>query len=44
MNHDLKYDLSSFRKDLEELSVFLTSEQEEKFLPFMSFLWNGTAI
>ena len=43
MNHDLKYDLSSFRKDLEELSVFLTSEQEEKFLSFYELLveWNS---
>ena len=29
MNHDLKYDLSSFREDLKELSVSPTGEQEE---------------
>lgn len=37
-----KYDLTSFRKDLEELHISLTEEQEEKFLIFYELLveWN----
>ena len=37
-----KYDLTSFRKDLEELHIHLTEEQEERFLSFYELLveWN----
>ena len=37
-----KYDLTSFREDLEELHIHLTEEQEERFLSFYELLveWN----
>lgn len=37
-----KYDLTSFRRDLEELEIHLTKEQEERFLSFYEILieWN----
>ena len=38
-----KYDLTSFRRDLEELEVHLTKEQEERFLSFYEILIYSSA-